>query len=213
MIERFVEAFYVLPDYFIQTLNGKYMIPAIVAAILLLFSAFFTNKLADIIRGAYVVCAAGLFVFAYLTSRYPLMITIALSILFLGVVRLIRYIWVNVRQDRINSKIEAKALAKAKKRRGSWQNKKGYSGEAKPLVVDEPVQTLTEEEREAAEAAKDALLEEDSELTEAEELEIDYMNRKDVTKYVDMLKELKAVGILTEEEYTKKQAELFSKLG
>ncbi len=217
MVQKIMDAFYQVPELCRTLITGKYMIPTIVAAIIFLFVLFFSNRLADFLRRIFILAAVVLGVIAYFTKQYSLIWICALALVLLAVIRLIIHIFVNVRQDRINSKIEARALAKAKKRRGTWQNKKGYSGESKPLV-DAP--TPEASRADAASQADSMILESEVENTVGEDNsdntvlpEVDYMDRTRIMKYVGMLKELKDAGVLTEEEYTKKQAELYSRLG
>ncbi len=140
------------------------------------------------------------------SANYELLGLCLLLVIVLLLVRLIRYTFVTVRQNRINRKIEQKALAKAQKRRGSWKEKQGYSGdrqdelkggvsgsEALPSSAEEEP---SETEDEGAEAGSDS-----------------YMSRSQFKKAMEELTDLKELGLLTEEEFNQKKAILYSRLG
>ncbi len=217
-VHQMIDAFYQVPAYCRAIASGRFMIASIVVAIVFLIVLFFTNRLVNILRRLFVLATIVLAVAAYFKNKFPLLWVCILTLIILGLVRLIRHIFVTVRQDRINERIEAKALAKARKRRGSWQNKQGYSGEAKPLVLDD--EPIREEEEEDLEDTAEAVVL-DSEVKakiEKEEAAEDatvgsYGNRRQIMETIQQLKELKDKGVLTEEEYNKKKADLYSRLG
>ncbi len=216
MIQNIINALYQVPEYLRSLVSGRYLIPVIVVLAVFIFVLFFSNKVADFLRRVFIGAMLVLGVIGYFIPRYQLIWVCLILLVLLAVVRLIRYIFVTVRQDRINSKIEARALAKARKRRGTWQNKQGYSGEAKPLVDGD---TATSDSASAADAAAEMVLDEEVEnKLNAEERaagmpKVDYMNRKQIMDCIEKLKDLKDAGVLTEAEYNEKARDLYARLG
>ena len=113
-----------------------------------------------------------------------------------------------------------RALAKAAKRRGSWEEKKGYSGDTKPEDPDEVPAEMTDDEL-------DDVVENETQGHEGASIdtsakpagnaagpdEESYLSRTAAERALGELKDLKNLGILTEEEYGKKKSEIYSRLG
>ena len=72
-------------------------------------------------------------------SNWNLLGIVICSLLILLIIRLIGYTIKTIRTNRINKRIEERALERAAKRRGSWTNKQGYSGARKMIVEPEYV--------------------------------------------------------------------------
>lgn len=222
-------------------MTGKYMIPALVFIILFLVVIFFTNKVVNVLRRLFIVCDVVLGVIGYFRNNYAMIWVAIIALVVLGIARLMRHIFVTVRQDRANARIEAKALAKARKRRGAWENKQGYSGDSKPINFDADIPDDTSSPASAAnsrsfaaqpdtsaaseapsdsrnqnvKASSDPSLQNTTQIPVISEDQDDetYANRDQIMKAIHQLKDLKDQGILTEEEFNKKKAELYSRLG
>lgn len=127
-----------MPDY-VRYLFTEHTVISIIAAIVFVFVLFFSNKVAKFFRTLFVIAILALVGTAYVTKRWPLMCISFLVLLVLFVFRLIGYIINTIRTNSRNKRIEERALERAAKRRGSWKNKQGYSGERKPIVEPEYV--------------------------------------------------------------------------
>ena len=124
-----------IPGYIRWAFTSR-TIAAVVIALLFIFVLFFSNKVAGVFRKFFIVLCIGASVYAAIAKKYDILWTAVFMLIILAIVRLIAYIIRTVRQNRINARIEERALAKAAQRRGSWKNKQGYSGQAKPIEDD-----------------------------------------------------------------------------
>lgn len=127
-----------MPAY-VKYLFTKHTIVACIAVLVFIFVLFFSNKVAKVLRTLFVLSILALIGTAYISDRRPLLCLSIIALLVLIVIRLIRYIITTIRTNRRNKRIEERALERAAKRRGSWKNKQGYSGERKPIVEPEYV--------------------------------------------------------------------------
>lgn len=125
-----------MPEY-VKALFTDHLIVSCIAAAVFVFVLFFSNKAANKLRTLFVLAVLVLAAFALVSKRKPLICLCILSLIVLMIVRLIRYTIVTIRTNRRNKRIEERALEKAAKRRGSWKNRQGYSGERRAIV--EPV--------------------------------------------------------------------------
>lgn len=124
-----------VPDYIKWGFTHQTLIAVIVLAVFI-FVLFFSNKVAGILRTFFVIVCIAACAYGAIAKKFDIVWTAFLALVILAIVRLIAYIIHTIRQNRINARIEERALAKAAQRRGSWKNKQGYSGEAKPIVDD-----------------------------------------------------------------------------
>lgn len=134
-----------VPDYVKWGFTAHTLIAVIVLAVFI-FVLFFTNRAAGILRTIFIIVCIAACVYAAIIGKYEILWTGVFALLLLALVRLISHIIRTVRQDRINKRIEERALAKAAQRRGSWKNKQGYSGEAKPIEEDYRPGEMTSDE-------------------------------------------------------------------
>lgn len=224
VVSRIFAAFWDVPDYVRGQLLTKYLVPTVIVALIYLIILFFSTRVVNILRNIYIVVAVAIGVISYFRRNYAMIWLCVLSLVILGVVKLIRHIFVTVRQNRINARIEAKALAKARKRRGSWHNKQGYSGEAKPIVdPDDLSDDESKEDSSSASAEADRLVLDESLHETLDNSDTDGasdssdsaipMNRRQIMDAIMQLKELKDKGVLTEEEFNKKKTDLYEKMG
>lgn len=122
-------AVYSVPDYLMELFTGPYRYYAIGAALLYVVVLFFSGKVVAILRDIFVLAAVVLGVVCYFRRKYPLLWVCVFALLLLAIFRLFLYIIITVRNTRRANRIEKKALEKAEKRRGLWSEKRGYSGE------------------------------------------------------------------------------------
>ena len=134
---RFLQAIYDVPDLIRQIFSGKYALLAVLLTIVYLIVLFLSSKVTRVIREFLVLAAVVTGVVGYFKKRFDLLWLMVILLALLAVVGLLRFLLVTIRQNRINRKIERRALEKAEMRRGSWKNKKGYSG---PQRIDEGAQ-------------------------------------------------------------------------
>lgn len=240
-INRLFNAFSQVPEFCRDVMVGKYMVPALVFIILFLVVIFFTSKVVNVLRRIFIAAALVLGVIGYFRNNYALIWVNLIALVVLGIARLLRHIFVTVQQDRANARIEAKALAKARKRRGAWENKQAYSGDTRPINFDAetaPSDSSDPRDSESAQPssqngdaseakgtpaassdqdkkAADPSLQQTTQIPIIPEEENDesYGNREQIMETIHQLKDLKDKGVLTEEEYNKKKAELYSRMG
>jgi predicted membrane protein len=115
----------------------EHLIVSIVVLVLFLFVTIFSNKFASIVRLIYIIASILAMALCFYKKYYSIMWALAALILLMIIVKIIVAVVKNLKVSRSNKQFERKALAKAAKRRGSWQNKQGYSGESKPIVSEE----------------------------------------------------------------------------
>ena len=124
-----------MPAY-AKYLFENHTIIAVIAAVVFFFVLFFSNKVVKFFRTLFVIAILAMGAIAYITKRWPMLCLAVLVLIILIIIRLIKYIFTTIRTNRRNRRIEERALEKSAKRRGSWKNKQGYSGERKP--IEEP---------------------------------------------------------------------------
>ncbi|MBQ0059416.1 MAG: hypothetical protein KBS83_05620, partial [Lachnospiraceae bacterium] len=118
---------------FLKASFADHTILAIIGLVLFVLALVFTHRLATDLRYVVVIVLIALLIFAWVFKKYTLFWSAALGLLIMFVVRFIMWAIKTGRQNRINRRIEERALAKAAARRGNWQNKKGYSGASRPI--------------------------------------------------------------------------------
>lgn len=138
-----------VPDYLRQEFSSR-MLVCVIVLIVYLFVLFFSNKVAGVLRKIFIVACIGFAVIGGFRgpnkNGFEMICTAVLALILLGIIRLISYIIRTVRQNRIDARIEERALAKAAKRRGSFKNKQGYSGASKPIEDDYVPDEMSKEE-------------------------------------------------------------------
>ena len=236
-VRMILQAVYELPDFVRQQFTGPNMVWAITALVVFLVVLFFTNRFTSILREIFVFAAIITALVAYFKRRYVLIWLAVIVLLVLGIFRLIRYIIVTTRQNRINRSIEERALEKAERRRGSWKNKMGYSGETRPIDLGYIPGEMTAEEladvvenetlenqgatiltdtplpAETAAAQADTYVFTEEHIPQAGPDAGKQAERERILQAVRMLKELRDLDVLTEQEFTEKRAMLYARLG
>ncbi len=258
-MSRVIEYIQKVPEYLSIEFTTHTLAAVIVLAVFL-YVLFFSNKAAEILRKIFIAAcvifaAAGGFN-GPKNYGFQMICTAIIALVILAIVRTVRNAIVTVRQNRINARIEERALAKAAKRRGSFKNKQGYSGEAKPIVDDyvpgkmskdeindvienevvgtspvsseneapAPEETLPVQEEappvpEEAPAAEDSAAvppetpPEEESSSDGPAAEGAAISKDEVYDALAKLGDLKDKGILTEEEFAAKKAELLAKIG
>lgn len=231
MLNQILNAVYEVPDLVLSLLRD-YTLASVIFIIVFLIVLFFTNKVTHVLRELLVIAAIVVGVVGYFRNHYSWIWLAFFVLVILGIVRFIRYLIVTVRQNRINRRINERALAKAARRRGSWENKQGHSGEQREIYEGRPgkmdaaeVHDVVENEtRDRQGANVDTNFSKDqkengndSELSAAEAKGVissdGRMSRKAVQDAIDKLKDLRDAGVLTEEEFAQKKADLYARLG
>ena len=108
------------------------MIFIIVAALVYLFSLFFSNRLAYLLRWFYVFACIGFLIYGYFRKNWSVMWIVGFSLLVMILLKLIMNGTKSLRQRRKDRAFERQALEKAARRRGSFKEKQGYSGQVRP---------------------------------------------------------------------------------
>ena len=123
------------------------MIPCIITLVVYLIVLIFSGKFPYALRAVYIIASLLFMGYGYIMHEYELIWIFGSSLVLLIIVRAIISIVRTVNENRRIAQIERKALAKSAKRRGTWENKKGYSGEERPIVAEEyKPEVMTEEE-------------------------------------------------------------------
>lgn len=130
--------FKTMPAYILGLFKDHPILFVIVAAVFV-FVTCFSNKVANKMRSIFVLTALLMVVFSLISQSWPRIAVIIVGLLALLVCRIIGFVISEIRITRKNRRLEERALDKAAKRRGSWQNKQGYSGARKLIVEPEYV--------------------------------------------------------------------------
>ena len=113
------------------------LIPCIVTLVVFLIVLLFSGKFIRALRAIYIVAGILGIGYAFFVKEFELIWLILASFLLLIIVRAIISGIRAARENREIAKIEKAALAKSAERRGSWENRKGYSGEERPIAAEE----------------------------------------------------------------------------
>ena len=129
----YIEAIKGMPAY-LQDVVSKHLIVSAICLVIFLLALIMTNKAATFCRYVVVIVCIAVGAFTFIFKSRHLFVLCAAALLIMILVRLLLYAIRTIRQNRIDRRIEERALAKAASRRGSWKNRQGYSGKAKPIV-------------------------------------------------------------------------------
>lgn len=135
-MSEFMNVLQTMPAYLISLFKNHTLIMVLIAVIFL-FVTLFSGKAATKIRSIFVLVALLLVVFSFISQSWPRIALICIGLLLMLACRIFGYVISEIRITRRNRRLEERALEKAAKRRGSWQNKKGYSGARKPIIEPE----------------------------------------------------------------------------
>ena len=219
-----LHAIYDVPDLIRQIFAGKYALIAVLVIIVYLIVMFIDNKVTRPIRECLILAASVFAVIAYFKRRYSFVWLMLILLALLLVVRFLCYMLVTIRIRRRNRKIEKRALEKAAMRRGSWKEKRGYSGVRKE--DDEPVSMPAMNRDEIADVLENETSEREGanlDLRVSPEVraagsrqndaaESEEISRAVVQDAVRKLEDLRALGVLTDEELTQKKEMLYRRM-
>ena len=121
---------------FIKGAFADHTLIAVILLVIFVLAVFMTNKVATLCRYIVVIAGIAAATFGFVFKRFPYFWTAAGALAILIVIRLLLYTIRTIRQNRIDRRIEERALAKAASRRGSWKNRQGYSGHARAIEDD-----------------------------------------------------------------------------
>lgn len=224
-----------------------------IAAILAFVISLFNGRLSSIVRTILIVLLVIYALIGGFTSRSeygPQMVWVAaIALILLVIARSIVFAIQTSRQNKINAKIEARALAKAARRRGSFRSRldesvktpapgkeaasekmdsseisaivQGVSPEeAVKLTVPETAPPSQAPESPAAPYAPPTGAEADPAYLQAqaaataqlEESLPEHLNADELYSMMNRLSDLHNLGILTDEEFSKKKAELLQRV-
>ena len=190
MLKELIAAINDVPEYIRAVIYGPHLIYAIIAGVIFIVVLLITNRFTNILRKIFVYASIVVAAYAFFTKRYALF---WVSILFLGTLllfRFIRFLIIYIQETVRNRRIEKRALARARERRGSFEKKKGYSGDYRPV---EDNGTAAPEHTPAPQAAE--------------------ISRAEMNEAIQSLKKLHEMGILTEMELAEKTALVYEKMG
>ncbi len=145
MLNTIISLLQQLPDYALG-LWASHKIPVIIALIIFVFVLFFSNKVAQILRLIFVVAVIAFGGYGYYKGNYVMIALAVCVLLILILVRIIIYAIRTIRQNQLDRRLEERALEKAAKRRGNWENRQGYSGEQKPIVQEFNTEKMDQQE-------------------------------------------------------------------
>ncbi len=121
---------------FIKGAFADHTLIAVILLVIFVLAVFMTNKVATLCRYIVVIAGIAAATIGFVFKRFPYFWTAAGALAILIVIRLLFYTIRTIRQNRIDRRIEERALAKAASRRGSWKNRQGYSGHARAIEDD-----------------------------------------------------------------------------
>ena len=121
---------------FLKAAFSDHTVIAVIALVIFVLAVVMTNKIATFCRYIVVIGAIIGVTVGFVFKKYPYFWTSVGILLVLICVRLLLYSIRTIRQNRIDRRIEERALAKAASRRGSWKNRQGYSGHARAIEDD-----------------------------------------------------------------------------
>lgn len=130
--------FKTMPAY-LMSLFENHMIVMVIVAVVFLYVTLFSGKVAGKIRSVFVLASLLMIVFSFISQSWPRIALICTGLVIMFGCRIVGYAINEIRIMRRNKRLEERALEKAAKRRGSWQNKQGYSGARKPIIEPEYV--------------------------------------------------------------------------
>jgi len=134
IVQELMNILKTMPLYVIGLLKDHTVL-FIAAAVVFIFVTFFSNQVANKLRTIFVLGSLLLIVFSFISQSWPRIVFITLGLLVMMFCRAIGFAISEIRIIRRNKRIEERALAKAAKRRGNWENKRGYSG-ARRLIIE-----------------------------------------------------------------------------
>lgn len=236
-----------VPDYLRHVWQTMPVVFILVCIVFLV--SLFSGKIPGIIRRVFIVACVVYALIGGFTRRAEygrqIVWVAALLLLSLALIRSIVFIIQTSHQNRINAKIEEKALAKAARRRGSFNNKQGYSGSSRPepeyvpekmnseeidalvqggdpediirfdkdVSDDDALQTLLEDKEETYSAPQEDSLTSESFETDASGDNLpEHLSADELYTMMNRLSDLHGLGILTDEEFAKKKAELLKRV-
>lgn len=225
-MSQLLRAVFDVPDLIKTIFTGKYALIAVLILIVYLVVMFVNNNVTRFIREGLILLAVVGAVVGYFKRKFAFLWLMLILVALILIVRFLCYLLVTIRISRRNRRIERKALEKAALRRGSWKEKRGYSG-TRP-EDDEPVNPGVMDEREIADVVANETMEKEgasidlsfpgeenaakpdaaSSIGRGERL-----SRTVVLDAVRKLDDLHALGVLTDEETSRKKSELFSRMG
>ncbi len=140
-MERILIYLQTVPDY-LQYQFNNHMAVCVVILTVYLFALIFTNRIANLIRPFVIgacICFMVYGAFQGLGGHgYQAVLTGVLALALMFIFRLLKTIIVSSYQNKVNARIEQKALEKAAKRRGTFSARQGYSGNAAPAPAPAP---------------------------------------------------------------------------
>ena len=134
-----------VPEYAKEAFVSN-LVPAIICLVIFLAALILTNKVATVLRYLSVIGLIGVGIYGAFIRHYPLIWIAIFMILIMAIVRIILHAVRTSRTKRMNRRIEERVLAKANSRRGSWQNRQGYSGDTRPIDLDYVPDEMTQSE-------------------------------------------------------------------
>lgn len=220
-----LHAVYDVPDLIRSIFTGKYALAAMLITVVYIVAVLLNNKMTRFLREIIILAASVAGVIAYFKKRYAFLWLMLILLAVLLLVRFLCYMLVTIRIQRRNRRIERRALEKAAQRRGSWKNRRGYSGA--PQIDEEPVRMPAMDRREIADVLENETSERegaDIDLTAAapdpeaapkpqpSDASASELSRPVVMDAIRKLEELKSLGILTEEEVAVKKSMLYGRM-
>ena len=220
-----------LPDLIMSLFSGKYLVFTIIGAVIFLAAALVSTKITQFIRKILIFGGIIAGVICYFKKFYTWVWLIAALLLIMAVIRLLHFLLVTIRQEAINRRIEKRALEKAARRRGSWKEKKGFSGKKKPddseppvvytmnaAEIDDVVNNETTERQGAKIPVDDArqMPVQNAFTQQAQDkrtADDGTLSRTVVIDAIQKLTDLRDLGVLTDTEFIEKRSWLYSHLG
>ena len=208
-------AVYDVPNFLFELFSGPYKFYAAGAAILFFIVLFFSGKAVTVLRDIFVLASVALGVIAYFKRKFPLVWICVFALILLAIVRLVIYIIISIRDTKRARRIERKALERGEQHRGTWRERRGNSekeqtGPETEKPERKPQTGSAGNGNAAAEAVRPP---ESPQAADESASSVPVFTREQALSAAHKLRDLKDLGILTDEEFDLIKARLYSRLG
>ncbi len=122
-----------LPIY-IPELISRHAVLVLITAAVYLIVLLASGHFAYTLRWIYVLISIALLLYGYFRGNYSLMWLVIISLVVLALFKMIVALVKFIRRRRKDRKFERKAIARAEKRRGSFETKQAYSGAPRDIT-------------------------------------------------------------------------------
>ncbi len=206
-------AVYDVPNYLLELFSGHYKFYAAAAAVLFFIVLFFSGKAVTVLRDIFVLASVALGVIAYFKRKFPLVWICVFALILLAIVRLVIYIIISIRDTKRARRIERKAIERGERHRGTLREKRGNSEKEPDSPETEKPERKLQTGSAGNAAAEAARSPENPPAADESAPSGPVFTREQALSAAHKLRDLKDLGIVTDEEFELIKARLYSRLG